>query len=196
MLRRKPTKLDVEAEREQLLDEELLAMRAVADPEAFAPLYHKYLPEILSFCARRTACQSDAEDLASDIFGKVIAKRETFHGGSFRKWIYTIAINTVRDHAARRPPPLSLFDSVSDPAPGPEELALRSVSDDEIRTALAQLPDEWQLVVEMRNQGYGCAEVATFLGHDAAWVRVVHHRAMERLARDLGITRHQGVRHG
>jgi RNA polymerase sigma factor (sigma-70 family) len=121
---------------------------------------------------------------------------ESFHGGSFRKWIYTIAINTVRDHAARSLPPVSLFDTVSDPAPGPEELALRSVSDSEIRMALALLPDEWQLVVEMRNQGYGCAEVAMSVGHDAAWVRVVHHRAMERLARDLGITRHQGMRHG
>ncbi len=173
-----------------------MALQAVADPAAFAPLYHRYLPEILAFCARRTANQSDAEDLAADIFGKVIAKRESFHGGSFRKWIYTIAINTLRDHAARRPPPMSLFDTVSDPAPGPEELALRSVSDAEIRTALGLLPEEWQLVVEMRNQGYGCAEVGMSLGHDDAWVRVVHHRAMERLARDLGITRHHGVRHG
>lgn len=192
MWRHKPT-----IERaETVLEEERLALRAVVDPAAFAPLYHRYLPEMLTLCARRTGSQRDAEDLAGDIFGKVFAKRDTFLGGSFRKWIYTIAINTLRDHAARPRRPLTLFDTVLDPAPGPEELALRSTSDAEIRTALAQLPEEWQLVVELRNQGYGCAEVATSIGHDAAWVRLIHHRAMERLARDLGITRHQGVRHG
>ncbi|HEY7035418.1 MAG TPA: sigma-70 family RNA polymerase sigma factor [Thermomicrobiales bacterium] len=178
------------------LDEELVALRSILDPAAFAPLYRRYLPEILALCTRRLGNQSDAEDATGEIFRKALAKRDTFHGGSFRKWLYTIAINTLRDHADRPAPPVELFATFSDPAPGPEELALQAVGDAEVRVALARLPEEWQLVVELRNQGYRCAEVAAAVGHDADWVRLTHHRALERLARDLGVVRQRRVRHG
>jgi len=185
--RANPTSRNAEGES---LDEELTALRSILDPAAFEPLYHRYLPEILALCRRRLGNQQDAEDAAADVFRKVLAKRDTFHGGSFRKWIYTVTLNTLRDHAARPFPPTELFDSYSDPLPGPEELALRAVSDDEVRVALARLPDDWQLVVELRAQGYRCAEVAPAVGRDADWVRLTHHRAMQRLARDLGVARH------
>ncbi len=178
------------------LDEELIAQRAVVDLAAFAPLYRQYLPEILALCTRRVGNQTDAEDLAAEVFRKTLANLTTFHGGSFRKWLYTIAINTLRDHAARPAPPTELFAAFSDPAPGPEELALRAVSDNEVRAALARLPEACQLVIELRSQGYHCDEVAATVGHDAAWVRLTHHRAMERLARDLGVVRQRRMRHG
>jgi len=172
----------------------LTAVRAILYPAAFAPLYRRYLPEILGFCQRRLGNQHDAEDATADVFRKALAKRDTFHGGSFRAWIYTIAVNTLRDAAARPCPPSELFDTYADPSPGPEELALRAVSDDEVRVALARLPDAWQLVVELRSQGYRCAEVAATVGRDSDWVRLTHHRAMQRLARDLGVVRPRRVR--
>jgi RNA polymerase sigma factor (sigma-70 family) len=135
-------------------------------------------------------------DATAEVFRKALAKLGTFHGGSFRRWIYTIAINTLRDHAARPLPPVELFETFPDPAAGPEELALQAAADDEVRAALARLPDEWQVVVELRSQGYRCAEVATAVGRDADWVRLTHHRAIERLARDLGVARQRRVRHG
>ncbi len=177
------------------LDEELAALGAIGNPAAFAPLYHRYLPEILGFCRRRLGNQHDAEDATADVFRKALAKRDTFRGGSFRAWIYTIAVNTLRDAAARPSPPVALCDTYADPSPGPEELALRAAGDDEVRVALARLPDDWQLVVELRSQGYRCAEVAAVVGHDADWVRLTHHRAMQRLARDLGVARPRRVRH-
>jgi RNA polymerase sigma factor (sigma-70 family) len=180
----------------QPLDEELIALRSILDPAAFAPLYRRYLSEILALCTRRLADRADVEDATAEIFRKAFAKRDTFHGGSFRKWLYTIAINTLRDHADRPTPSTELFETFADPAPGPEELALRAVSDDEVRRALARLPDDWQLVVEMRNQGFPCAEVAAAVGRDADWVRLTHHRALERLARDLGVTRQRRSRRG
>ena len=168
------------------LDEELTALRSILDPAAFEPLYRRYLPEILALCRRRLGPGPDAEDAAADVFGKVLARRDTFHGGSFRAWIYTIALNTIRDSARRPLPPVALFDTHADRAPGPEELAIRAATDAEVSAALARLPDDWQLVVELRQQGYPCAEVGATLGRDPAWVRLTHHRAMQRLARDLG----------
>ncbi len=178
------------------LDEEQTALRAIGDPAAFAPLYRRYLPEILALCGRRLGNRADAEDATSEIFRKALAKGHTFRGGSFRAWLFTIAINTLRDDAARPLPPTELFATFADPAPGPEEVAIRSATDDEVRAALKTLPQEWQLVVELRSQGYPCAEVAATVGRDADWVRLTHHRALERLARDLGIARQRRARRG
>lgn len=177
-------------------DEERAALDAIADPAAFAPLYRRYLPEMLALSYRRLGNHAEAEDIAAEIFRKALSGRHTFRGGSFRKWIYTIALNTLRDYASRPLPPVVLLDLVSDPNPGPEELALRAAADADVRAALLQLPDEWQLVVELRSQGYRCGDVAGTIGRDADWVRVTHHRAMERLARELGVARVKRVRHG
>ena len=178
------------------LDEEEIALRAVRDPAAFAPLYRRYLPEILALCGRRLGNRTDAEDASSEVFRKALANVHTFRGGSFRAWLYTIAINTLRDHAARPAPPIELFATFPDPAPGPEEVAIQAATDDEVRAALKTLPQDWQLVAELRSQGYPCAEVAAAVGRDADWVRLTHHRAVERLARDLGIVRQRRARHG
>lgn len=177
-------------------DEEMAALDSVTDPTAFGPLYHRYLPEMLAFSYRRLGNHSEAEDMTAEIFRKAFSGRQSFRGGSFRKWIYTIALNTLRDHAARPMPPVELVDLVSDPSPGPEELAVRAVSDAEVRAAVLQLPEEWQLVVELRIQGFRCTEVAEVIGRDADWVRLTHHRALERLARELGVARVKRVRHG
>ena len=177
-----------------ILDEEILGRRAAVDPAAFVPLYRRYLPEILAFAARRLGDPHEAEDLAADVMRKAFARRQTFLGGSYRAWLYTIAVNTLRDHAARPTPPGALPPDLLDRGPGPEELALRAAERAEVRSALAVLPPETQVVVEMRAQGYPCAEVARALGRDADWVRLTHHRAMTRLARELGIARKGGTR--
>ena len=184
-----------DAAAEDFLDEELTALRSIHDPAAFAPLYKRYLPEVHALCRRYLDNPADVEDAAAEVFHKVLAKRSGFRGGSFRAWIYTIALNTLRDQAARPSPPLELFDVVSDPAPGPEDLAMRAAEDAEVRAALARLPEEWQLVVELRNQGYRGTEVARVVGRNVDWVRLTHHRALERLARHLGVVRHRGLRH-
>src|SRR5215211_3927848 len=91
-------------------DEERAALAAVSDPAAFAPLYRRYLPEMLALCARRLGDRAEAEDVTAEVFRKALAGRHTFRGGSFRKWIYTIALNTLRNHAARPLPPVELLE--------------------------------------------------------------------------------------
>jgi RNA polymerase sigma-70 factor (ECF subfamily) len=183
-------------EGKDLLDEELIARRAAQNPADFAPLYRHYLPEMLAFCLRRLGNQPDAEDATAEIFRKALAGLHTFKGGSFRKWLYTVAVNTLRDVANKNAPPAELFDAFPDPNPGPEEQALLAASRHEVARALDQLPEEWQIVVELRSQGFRCGEVAAALGRDAGWVRLTHHRAVERLARELGVVRQRRTRHG
>jgi RNA polymerase sigma-70 factor (ECF subfamily) len=170
-------------------DEDAIVLRALIDPRYFAPLYERYVDLIYRHCYRRLGEPEAARDLTSIVFHKALAGLSSFHGGSFKAWLFRIADNALTD-AARAARPVVPFDDFADrwdPAPGPEELALAAFDRHDLRRALAELPEEWRRVVELRLDGFSCAEVAEILGHGrtTAWVRQIHHRAMQRLRQTL-----------
>ena len=90
----------------------------------------------------------------------------------FKPWLYTIATNLARDHfksaAVRQRGAtgdeeealLHLYDR----APGPEERALAAEQGSEVRAALAQLGEEYRVVVVLRfYQGFSLQEIAETL---------------------------------
>ena len=76
--------------------------RALRD-EDFERLYEEHAEALLSFLALRTGDRALAEDLLADTFERVLRKRRTFdrRRGSEKAWLYSIALNLLRDHARR-----------------------------------------------------------------------------------------------
>jgi RNA polymerase sigma factor (sigma-70 family) len=76
--------------------------RALRD-EDFERLYEEHAAALLSFIALRTGDRALAEDLLADTFERVLRKRGTFdrRRGSEKTWLYSIALNLLRDHARR-----------------------------------------------------------------------------------------------
>ena len=76
--------------------------RALRD-EDFERLYEEHAAALLSFLALRTGDRALAEDLLADTFERVLRKRGTFdrRRGSEKTWLYSIALNLLRDHARR-----------------------------------------------------------------------------------------------
>jgi RNA polymerase sigma factor (sigma-70 family) len=76
--------------------------RALRD-EDFERLYEEHAEALLSFLALRTGDRALAEDLLADTFERVLRKRRVFdpRRGSEKAWLYTIALNLLRDHARR-----------------------------------------------------------------------------------------------
>jgi DNA-directed RNA polymerase specialized sigma24 family protein len=74
----------------------------------------------------------------------------------------------------------------SDPVPGPEEQAIRAASVADVRRVMERMPEEWQIVVAMRSQGYASKEIASDLGKSDDAIRIIHCRAMKRLGHELG----------
>ena len=76
--------------------------RALRD-EDFERLYEEHAAALLSFLALRTGDRALAEDLLADAFERVLRKRRTFdrRRGSEKTWLYSIALNLLRDHARR-----------------------------------------------------------------------------------------------
>lgn len=115
-------------------------MDAVRDgsEDAYATLFERYRAPLYGFSLRMTRQRETADDVFQETFLRVHRARSTWshHDGTFRSWLYRIAVNTVRDRAraaARRPEVL-----------GEEwEPAQRGAPDDRIalERALAALPD-------------------------------------------------------
>jgi RNA polymerase sigma factor (sigma-70 family) len=71
--------------------------------EAFERLYATHAQQLLGFLVYRTGDRVLAEDLLADTFERVIRARRPFdrRKGSQKTWLYTIALNCLRDHQRR-----------------------------------------------------------------------------------------------
>jgi RNA polymerase sigma factor (sigma-70 family) len=71
--------------------------------EVFERLYAEHAKPLLSFLTLRTGDRVLAEDLVADTFERVLRKRRMFdrRRGTEKSWIYSIALNLLRDHARR-----------------------------------------------------------------------------------------------
>src|SRR3954464_454207 len=69
----------------------------------FENLYAEHAESLLAFLAYRTGDRRLAEDITADTFERVLRKRRSLdpRKGSPKTWIYTIALNLLRDHLRR-----------------------------------------------------------------------------------------------
>lgn len=81
----------------QLSEEAEQIILAKRNPHAFGPLYEKYHAAIFRFVLRRTADETLAADLCSDVFLKALSNLHKYkdRGLPFSSWLYRIASNEV-----------------------------------------------------------------------------------------------------
>lgn len=72
--------------------------------EQFEQLYAEHAAGLLSFIAYRTGDRALAEDVLADTFERVLKARRRFdpRRGSAKTWVYSIALNVLRDRVRRR----------------------------------------------------------------------------------------------
>jgi len=166
-------------------DEELIAA-AQKNPQAFAPLYGRYLEPIYRYCYFRLGNRESAEDATSEVFLKAVANLRKYRGGVFAAWLYSIAKNVVTDiHRKRR-----LTEALEDitPAastPSPEGDAEAQADWETILAALKNLPDEQRTVIELQFAGLSGAQIGAALGKSPAAVKMIRYRAIAQLQRLL-----------
>src|SRR5688572_23840865 len=102
-------------------DDAVLVERARRDPQAFAPLYGRYVDPIYRYCYRRLGEPEAAADATAQVFAKALAALPGCRADRFRSWLFSIAHNTLADvHRARRgDAPLDEAAEVVDAAPSP-----------------------------------------------------------------------------
>lgn len=169
----------------------LLAAQAGSD-WAVAALYKAHNPAIQRYL--RAQEPVDFADIAGDTWLDAARNLRTFvgDGDDLSGWLFTIARRRLIDHrrARRRrpvdPAPDSVFAGLSSPAA--EAVAFTGVlGDEQARRIVELLPADQAEVVLLRVVGgLDVDVVARLTGRRAGTVRVMQHRALQRLAKELG----------
>lgn len=173
----------VEADVNGPIDEAALVARAVRDRREFAPLYVRYLAPVHRYCHRRLGTREAAEDATSAVFLKALGALDSYRGGSFRAWLFSIAHRVVVDEyrSARPERPIETVADIADPAFAPEEVVLAGEGRRSIHRLLNALPPDQRRVVELRLAGLTSREIADVLGRSHTSVRTTQVRAIARL---------------
>lgn len=164
---------------EALEDAKLLQQFTEGESLAFEVLLGRYEKRIYFFILRSVKRSERAEELAQDVFMRVIGAADSFKDStSFKSWIFAIARNICVDEARRQVHrrTRSLQESVSrdtadarewldlvvdiEAAAGPEEVA-RAEFRRSLELALAELPDDQRRTFLLReSEGLKYREIA------------------------------------
>jgi RNA polymerase sigma-70 factor (ECF subfamily) len=145
---------------------------------------------------RITGDPTTAQDLTQETYLRAFRSFSSFQSGTnCRAWLLQIAHNVFcRDYRQRKRITWRTADdddfdqlaSVPGQMPGPEEEVLRQLDRDELRHALAQLPETFRTaIVLVELQGLSCEEAAAVMGTPRGTVLSRLHRGRARLRQIL-----------
>ncbi|MCJ7434410.1 MAG: sigma-70 family RNA polymerase sigma factor [Anaerolineales bacterium] len=160
------------------------------DSQAIGAIYDQLYPEVYRYILYRLGDQSVAEDLASDVFVRLLEAVQHKRGPqtNLKGWLISTASHAVADHLRRiyRRPTEMITDSIPDLGPGPQnEFDLREQSNT-VQQAYAQLTIEQQEVLALRfNQGYSLEETAHAMKKNVNAVKALQFRALAALQRQI-----------
>ena len=74
------------------------------DTTAFAALYERYFDQIFRYVSFKTGNSAEAEDIAGDVFVKMLESihKFTWQGHPFSSWLFRIAHNLVVDYFRKK----------------------------------------------------------------------------------------------
>jgi RNA polymerase sigma-70 factor (ECF subfamily) len=142
----------------------------------------QYAPQLFSTALRMTRNRADAEDLVQETFVKGWRSFHTFQEGTnLRAWLFRIMTNTYinKYNAKQRRPDETELDEVeelflfrrlgafdqSKMNASAEDQMLELFTDDEIKNALEELPEQFLLPVLLSDvDGFSYKEIAEMLG--------------------------------
>ncbi len=169
-----------------LTDEVCLLKRARAlDNAALGEIHDRYYPEIYRYAYRRTGNERIAEDIASEVFLRLL---DSLHGGhppqsTLRGWLFAVASNLVADHF-RRSDAQTLAEGTPDR--NTSQMVEQQLSYLELKDAIRGLTPEQQEVISLRfGEGYSVEETAQIMGRPTNSIKAVQFRAIDSLRRKL-----------
>ena len=166
------------------------------DPKSIGAIYDRYFSEIYRYVRYRIDDDAMAEDIASDVFVRLLEAAQKKQGpqSSLKGWLIATASNAVNDHLRRqyRRPVEDLSELMPD-----EGLSVHAQVDlreqnQLVQTAYAQLTHEQQDVLALRfGQGYSLEETATYMKKNINAIKALQVRALASLQRQIGEMTHE-----
>ena len=163
----------------------------------------QHAPQLFSTAMRMTRNRSDAEDLVQETFIKAWRSFTTYQQGTnLRAWLFRIMTNTYinKYNAQQRKPAETELDDVeelflykrlgavdqSQLSQSAEDQMLSLFTDDEVKKALEELPDQFRIPVLMSDvEGFSYKEIAEILEIPLGTVMSRLHRGRKSMQKML-----------
>ena len=181
----------------------------MASQATFADSAMEHMSALYSAALRMTRNPADAEDLLQETYLKAYRSFGTFQEGTnLKAWLYRILTNTYINayRAKKRRPELTDVDDVEDlylyhrlggleaAAAGrsAEEEVLERFTDDDVKSALESLPDNFRMAVLLADvEGFSYKEIAEIMDVPIGTVMSRLHRgrrALQKALHDFGMS--------
>ncbi|MDX6660262.1 MAG: hypothetical protein QOJ55_1084 [Solirubrobacteraceae bacterium] len=156
--------------------------------ENFERLYEEHAQPLLGFLVYRTGSRAVAEDVLADTFERALRARRRFdpRKASEKTWLYSIALNLLRDNARRQAAEARAMERAV-PVPAGDHAPIDAVVErDSVARALEGLSDEEREAVALR---YGAdltvPEIAKLTGEKLSTAEGRVYRALRKLRHEL-----------
>ncbi|HWI21242.1 MAG TPA: sigma-70 family RNA polymerase sigma factor [Baekduia sp.] len=157
------------------------------DSEAFDRLYSEHADGLLGFLTYQTGNRALAEDIVADTFERVLTARRGWRGESGQKtWLYSIAMNRLRDIARRKDAETRAMGRVRT-VQAPQDGVAAVTDRDALRSALQDLPEDERVVVALRFGGdLSLRDIADLLGERQSTIEGRLYRGLRHLRSTVG----------
>jgi RNA polymerase sigma factor (sigma-70 family) len=153
--------------------------------EDFERLYTDEAQGLFAFLTYRTGDRALAEDLLADAFERALRGKYDGRRGSAKTWLYSIALNVLRDHLRRAAAEGRAYAKV--PEPVATDAFMGVEVRDELARALEVLSAEEREAISLRfGAGLTVPEIATVLGEPLTKIEGRVYRALRKLREALG----------
>jgi RNA polymerase sigma factor (sigma-70 family) len=175
-------------------DASLGKLIASHDAVALEELYDRHGGACYGLARRVVTDEQLAQDVVQEVFLAIWRGAATYDGsrGTLSTWLYALthhksvdAVRRAQRHSGRRASEDALITE-PDPSPGVDEQALASVRRDQVRAALADLPEPQRRALMLAYfGGYSQSEIAALTGIPLGTVKTRTLAALRRLRADL-----------
>jgi RNA polymerase sigma-70 factor (ECF subfamily) len=180
-------------------EDRLLARLTGGDKAVWSVIYERYFPAVYRFIRMRTPDKALAEDIASEVFIKLLDYSQLRRGPrtSLRGWLFKVTRHEMSRHLkqAQRTPLIALDTwEVPDDNADIEVQFIRTVDSEQALRALQKLnPNQQEVLILRFVEDLSLQETADVLGKNANAIKALQFRAVNTLRTLLGEmrTRHE-----
>lgn len=163
----------------------------------FDAVFAKLYPSLFRYLQRLTGDDDVAEDIAQESFVRLL--RQPLPEEEIRPWVFTVAMNLVRDRARkseRRQRLLVSAPNLVTRTPLPDEDMERTELIASVRQILDRLPERDQQLLLMREEGFKYDEIARVIGVAPASVGTLIARALKKFVAEFEVREGNDGPHG
>ncbi len=174
-------------------DDTPLVLRAIGrDQEAFGELYDRHVVRVYRHIYYMVGNATEAEDLTAQAFMKAweAIERYQIRGAPFVSWLLRIAHNLGVSHLRSRKETSEVHEGIVDTKSrrDPESAYEQTAEEELVREAIMHLREEQRQVIILRFiEDLDYREVADIIGKSVAAIRVIQHRALNSLRKQMKV---------